>query len=80
MNAAKIAITIDQKILNKLDILVNSRMFPNRSKAIQEAVYEKIERIEKSLLTQECKKLDPDFEQAMAEESFAVETDQWPEY
>jgi metal-responsive CopG/Arc/MetJ family transcriptional regulator len=48
MATSKIAITIDQNTLNRLDLLVKSHMFPNRSRAIQEAVAEKIERIEKS--------------------------------
>lgn len=37
MAASKIAITIDDKTLNRLDILVKAKFFPNRSKAIQEA-------------------------------------------
>jgi metal-responsive CopG/Arc/MetJ family transcriptional regulator len=37
----KIAISIDKKLVRKLDRLVNNRIFPNRSKAIQEAVEEK---------------------------------------
>ncbi|MDM8538331.1 ribbon-helix-helix domain-containing protein [Desulfobacterales bacterium HSG17] len=73
MTAAKIAITIDQKILNKLDILVSSQVFPNRSKIIQEAVFEKLDRIEKNRLARECMKLDSDYEQALSEEGFAAE-------
>lgn len=38
MAASKIAITIDDKILRRLDLLVQSNVFPNRSKAIQEAI------------------------------------------
>jgi metal-responsive CopG/Arc/MetJ family transcriptional regulator len=80
MAASKIAITIDDKILKQIDFLVKSKYFPNRSKAIQEAVIEKLSRIEKSRLAQECAKLDPQFEQFLAEESFTVETEEWPEY
>jgi len=36
MAASKIAITIDDTILKRLDILVKSKTFPNRSKAICE--------------------------------------------
>jgi len=57
MATAKIAITIDQNRLNRLDLLVKSRIFPNRSRAIQEAVTEKIERLEKSRLARECANL-----------------------
>jgi metal-responsive CopG/Arc/MetJ family transcriptional regulator len=80
MAASKIAITIDDKILKQIDILVKSKYFPNRSKAIQEAVTEKLIRIEKSRLAQECAKLDIDFEQSLAEEGFSVEIEEWPEY
>ncbi len=80
MATSKIAITIDQKLLHRLDSLVKSQRFTNRSRAIQEAVAEKLMRIERSRLALECAKLDPKFEQEMAEESFAAEMDEWPEY
>ena len=80
MAASKIAITIDDKMLKQIDILVKSKFFPNRSKAIQEAVSEKLMRLEKSRLAQECAKLDSDFEQSMAEEGFSAEMEEWPEY
>jgi len=80
MAASKIAITIDDKILKQIDILVKSKYFPNRSKAIQEAVAEKLVRLEKSRLAKECAKLDPDFEQSIAEEGFSAEMEEWPEY
>lgn len=80
MAASKIAITLDNNMLKRLDMLVKSNFFPNRSKAIQQAVAEKLTRLEKSLLAQECAKLDPDFEQSLAEEGFAAELEEWPEY
>ena len=80
MAASKIAITIDDRMLRQLDLLVKSKYFPNRSKAIQEAVAEKLMRLEKSRLAQECAKLDPVFEQSIAEEGFSAEMEEWPEY
>ena len=80
MTTSKIAITIDQNLLHRLDSLVKSQRFTNRSRAIQEAVAEKLARIERSRLAQECAKLDPKFEQEIAEEGFAAEMDEWPEY
>lgn len=80
MAASKIAITLEQNMLKRLDLLVKSNFFPNRSKAIQEAVAEKLTRIEKSRLAQECAKLDPNFEQSLAEEGFTSELEEWPEY
>ena len=80
MAASKIAITLDKNMLKRLDILVKSKFFPNRSRAIQEAVAEKLTRLEKSRLAQECAKLDPDFEQSLAEEGFGSELEEWPKY
>jgi len=80
MAASKIAITLENDTLKRLDMLVKSNIFPNRSKAIQEAVVEKLTRMEKSRLAQECAKLDPDFEQSLAEEGFTSELEEWPEY
>ena len=80
MAVSKIAITIDDKTLKRLDYLVKFNAFPNRSKAIQEAVEEKLCRIEKSRLARECAKLDPEFEQTLAEEGFSSELEEWPEY
>jgi Arc/MetJ-type ribon-helix-helix transcriptional regulator len=80
MAASKIVITSDDNTLNHLDMLVKSKVFPSRSKAIQEAVAEKLMRIEKSRLAQECAKLDPEFEQSPAEEGFSSELAEWPEY
>ncbi|RJP51991.1 MAG: CopG family transcriptional regulator [Anaerolineaceae bacterium] len=80
MAASKIAITIDDKMLKQIDILVKANYFPNRSRAIQDAVAEKLARLEKSRLAQECAKLDPEFEQSLAEEGFSVEMEEWPEY
>jgi len=80
MSTAKVAITIERDLLVRLDRLVKSRKFPNRSRAVQEAVTEKLARIERSRLAQECVKLDRKSEQAMAEEGMADEVAQWPEY
>jgi len=80
MAASKITITMDEKLVKRLDDLVKSRAFPNRSKAIQEAVEEKLKRMEKTRLAEECTKLDPKYEQALAEEGFSSELEEWPEY
>ena len=80
MAASKIAITLESNMVKRLDMLVKSAFFPNRSKAIQEAVAEKLKRMEKSRLAQECSKLDPEFEQSLAEEGFTSELEEWPEY
>ncbi|MFZ5764052.1 MAG: CopG family ribbon-helix-helix protein [Thermodesulfobacteriota bacterium] len=80
MATAKIAISIEEDILNRLDILVKSRAFPNRSKAIQEAIREKLNKVEQNRLAVECAKLNPEFEQALADEGISAEREEWPEY
>ncbi len=80
MGTTKIAISIDKELVRKLDRMVNNRVFPNRSKAIQQAVEEKIIRIDKSRLARECAKLDPTFEKRMADEGLLQDLEKWPEY
>ena len=80
MNKNKIAITLDRNIVEHLDHLIKEHIFINRSRAIQEAVQEKLERMERSRLAKECAKLDPSFEKAMAEEGISEELSKWPEY
>lgn len=80
MSSAKLAISMEKQLVKKIDALVKSRVFPNRSQAIQKAVEEKVARIEQHRLARECAKLNPKFEQQMAEEGLGSELDQWPEY
>jgi metal-responsive CopG/Arc/MetJ family transcriptional regulator len=80
MATAKIAITIEEEMLNRLDLLVKSHTFPNRSKAIQEAIKEKLHTIEHNRLEIECSKLNPEYEQALADEGLSSEIEEWPEY
>jgi len=79
MARAKLAITLDDRILTEVH-LVKRRLFPNRSRIIEEAVVEKLERINQNRLARECSKLDPGFEKAMAEEGMEKELSEWPEY
>ena len=80
MSKAKIAITLDQNSIRRLDHLVHEHIFTNRSQAIQEGVKEKIERLERNRLVKECAKLDPDFEKAMSEEGLSEDLSGWPKY
>lgn len=80
MGKAKVAITMDEALLRKLDELVRQGAFANRSQAIEAAVREKIQRLEGTRLARECARLDPRFEQAMADDGLAQDLDSWPEY
>ena len=80
MPTSKFAVSMDPKLLTRLDRLVKGRRFRSRSEAVQIAVREKLERIERSRLARECRKLNSAAEQAMAEEGMSGELGTWPEY
>ena len=80
MASIKVAITLEQETLRQVDSLVARRVFPNRSRAIQIALHEKIERVEGSRLAAECAKLDPKFEQSLADDGLGVDAAEWPEF
>jgi metal-responsive CopG/Arc/MetJ family transcriptional regulator len=80
MASTKVAITLDRETLSRVDGLVSRKVFPNRSRAIQAAVAEKLARMERGRLAAECARLDPKFEKALAEEGLVRELDAWPEY
>ncbi len=80
MRAVKIAVTIDKDLLARLDRLVEEKHFANRSRAVQEAIRDKLERLGKGRLARECAKLDPREEKALAEEGLEADRKTWPEY
>lgn len=80
MRTVKIAVTIDQDLLARLDRLVEEKQFANRSRAVQEAIRDKLERLGKGRLARECAKLDPREEKALAEEGLETDLEAWPEY
>ena len=80
MARSKVAISLDSDTLKRLDHLVRRKILPNRSQAIQEAVNEKLGRLDRVRLARECAKLDPRLEKALAEEGMSEALDSWPEY
>jgi Arc/MetJ-type ribon-helix-helix transcriptional regulator len=80
MGAAKIAITIQEDLLTQIDRWVREGRYPNRSRAIQAAVVEKLERARRRRLADELAKVDPSEERALAEEGFAAGNETWPAY
>jgi metal-responsive CopG/Arc/MetJ family transcriptional regulator len=80
MPKTKIAITLDTELVQNLDDLVAQRRFANRSQAIEAALAEKLARLAKTRLAQECAKLDSAEEKALAEEGLAGSAETWPEY
>jgi len=80
MPAEKVAITLDRELLKEIDRGVKSGVFKNRSRAIEEAVREKLERHRKRRLLTEAKKLNVREERALADEGITGEEATWPAY
>jgi metal-responsive CopG/Arc/MetJ family transcriptional regulator len=80
MATTKVAVTIDSELLSQLDQLVAQQVYPNRSKAIQVALEEKLTRMRRGRLARESAKLDPKVEKVLAEEGMDQELAEWPEY
>jgi Arc/MetJ-type ribon-helix-helix transcriptional regulator len=73
MATAKIAISLDEGGSEKTGSPCQKKAFSSRSKFIQDAVEEKLKKLEKDRLARECAKLDRDFEKAHAEEGLSYE-------
>ena len=80
MAKAKVAVTIDARILGDLDTLIATHRFPNRSQAIESALADKIDRLRHTRLARETAKLNPKQEQAEADEGLGADLATWPEY
>ncbi len=80
MATSKVAITLDEELLKRLDRLVDEKKFPSRSRAIQEAVKEKLSQLDRTRLLRESAKLDPEVEQQLADEGLSEDVEEWPKY
>ena len=80
MACAKIAVSLNKETVDRLDRLVGEGVYPSRSRAIQEALEERLDRISRDRLSRECAKLDPAYEAVLADEGLMSEGNQWPEY
>jgi Arc/MetJ-type ribon-helix-helix transcriptional regulator len=78
MAKTKVALTLDATLLDRVDDLVAHQRFRNRSQAVEAALAEKLARLARTRLAEECAKLDPAEEQQLAGEGLAGES--WPEY
>lgn len=80
MAVSKIAISLEKSLVDQVDRMVRSGEFPSRSRAIQDALQERLRRVSRDRLARECAKLDSAQEALLAEEGMAFEDDQWPQY
>ena len=78
MPKAKVALTLDATLLDRVDTLVSEQQYRNRSQAVEAALAEKLARLARTRLATECGKLDPALEQRIADEGLDGET--WPKY
>lgn len=76
----KIAISIEESLVKRVDELVRKHVYKNRSQAIQAAVLERIERFEHTRLAIECAKLIPNEEQDLADEGLSGDSKEWPAF
>ncbi|MEZ5292833.1 MAG: ribbon-helix-helix domain-containing protein [Vicinamibacterales bacterium] len=79
MPKTKVALTLDSALLDRVDHLVARARFRNRSQAIETALAEKLARLARTRLAEECSKLDPAEEQQLADQALGADT-AWPEY
>ena len=80
MAKTKVAVTLEAKLVSRLDALVRQTRFPNRSQAVEAALEEKLARLDRARLARECANLDPAHERAVAEEGMHGELASWPAY
>lgn len=80
MPKTKVALTIDADLLSQVDDLVGRQRFRNRSQAVEAALAEKLSRLARTRLADECSKLDPAEEQRLADEALSGMDGSWPEY
>jgi len=74
----KVAVTLDKRTVKDLDRWVREGKYPNRSRALQQAVDLLAEREKRTRLARELAKLDPAEEQKMAEEGLGDAS--WPAF
>ncbi|MFV1994268.1 MAG: CopG family transcriptional regulator [Verrucomicrobiales bacterium] len=68
MATKKIMIAIEAETVRKVDELVADNIYPSLSRAIQEAVANKLVRLSRSRPAEQCSLLDCEEEQELAEE------------
>ncbi len=80
MPAAKIAVTVDEKVVKQMDRLVREGKYKSRSSVIQEALEEKLKERKRKRLIEEVSKLNPKEERELADEFLHLDNEEWDEY
>ncbi|MEX1198304.1 MAG: ribbon-helix-helix domain-containing protein [Pseudohongiellaceae bacterium] len=80
MAGSKIAISLDTDMLREVDALVDNGVSSSRSRFVQQALEEKLQRMRRTQLAEACGRLDREEEQELAEEGLDGDLAEWPEY
>jgi metal-responsive CopG/Arc/MetJ family transcriptional regulator len=80
MAKLKVAITVDARLLKRVDHLVRIGRAANRSAAIEDALAAAVDRIDRVRLARESVKLLAADERRAIDESLGDDFDRWPAY
>jgi len=81
MGKTRVALSIDESAVKKVDLLVKSGRYHSRSEAIEALLKSASNTNSLNRLATEAAKLNPEEEIALAEEGLAgASEDEWPEY
>ena len=76
----RIAVSFDEKTVDRLDRAVRGGRYSSRSQAIRGALEQELRRTDRRRFARECAKLDPAVESALAEEGLSEDLTRWPRY
>ncbi|MBW6457159.1 MAG: ribbon-helix-helix domain-containing protein [Trueperaceae bacterium] len=76
----KVAVSIDDRLIREVDLLVRDERYASSSQAIEAAVAEQLRRVRRRRLAEACAVLDPVEEVALAEEGLGADARAWPPY
>lgn len=76
----KVAVSIDDRLIREVDLLVRDERYASRSQAIEAAVAEHLRRVRRRRLAEACAVLDPAEEVALAEEGLGADARAWRPY
>ena len=80
MPKTKVALTLESRLLEQVDDLVERKRFRNRSQAVEAALADKLQRLARTRLARESARLNPREEKRLAEDGLTDALESWPEY
>jgi Arc/MetJ-type ribon-helix-helix transcriptional regulator len=80
MPKTKVALTLESRLIEQVDDLVERKRFRNRSQAVETALADKLHRLARTRLARESAKLNPREEKRLADEGLTDALESWPEY